>query len=177
MVIGTEPYQFIARDYQKPLVIAGFEPLDLLQSVLMLLQQVRDGRADIENQYARVVPRTGNQVALAAINDVYQPRASFEWRGLGEIDASGLEIRDKFAAFDAEKKFNVGVGRAPGRAHKEVAGCACGDVMTGRIKPYQCPHFGNKCTPETPLGALMVSSEGACAAYFQYGDTSASQVK
>lgn len=167
MVIGTHPYDFIAEDYEKPIVVAGFEPLDLLQSVLMVLTQIRDGRAEVENQYARVVPEHGNPVSLAAIADVYEARPSFEWRGLGEIDASGLRIRDPYKAFDAEEKFGIGyaTGRRPSA---EPDGCACGQVMTGRIRPTQCPKFGVDCTPERPLGALMVSSEGACAAYWQY---------
>lgn len=168
MVIGTTPYDFIAQDYDKPIVVAGFEPLDLLQSVLMVLEQIRDGRADVENQYSRVVPKDGNPVSLAAIEDVYEKRPSFEWRGLGEIDESGLRIRSKYAALDAEEKFAIGYG-AERRVVEEIAGCACGEVMTGRIKPTGCPQYGSGCTPEMPLGALMVSSEGACAAYWQYG--------
>ncbi|MBN8631060.1 MAG: hydrogenase formation protein HypD [Rhodobacterales bacterium] len=168
MVIGTHPYDFIARDYGKPLVVAGFEPTDLLQSVLMVLTQIGDGRAEIENQYARVVPEHGNPVSLAAIADVYERRPSFEWRGLGEIDASGLRIRPAYRAFDAEEKFGIGYAAGP-RDVPEIEGCACGQVMTGRIKPTACPQFGKGCTPEMPLGALMVSSEGACAAYWQYG--------
>ncbi|MBR9837217.1 MAG: hydrogenase formation protein HypD [Rhodobacteraceae bacterium] len=168
MVIGIHPYDFIARDYGKPIVVAGFEPLDLLQSVLMVLEQIRDGRAEVENQYARVVPEHGNPVSLAAIADVYEERPSFEWRGLGEIDASGLRIRDAYRAYDAEETF--GIGYAVGRAKvEEPEGCACGAVMTGRIKPTACPQFGRGCTPDMPLGALMVSSEGACAAYWTYG--------
>ncbi|SIS70735.1 hydrogenase formation protein HypD [Phaeovulum vinaykumarii] len=171
MVIGIHPYDFIAQDFGKPIVVAGFEPLDLLQSVLMVLDQIAEGRAAVENQYARVVPERGNPVSLAAMADVYERRPSFEWRGLGEIDASGLRIRPAYAAFDAEAKFGVGYG-APGRPaapEPEAEGCACGAVMTGRMKPPACPAFGRGCTPETPLGALMVSSEGACAAYWQYG--------
>jgi hydrogenase expression/formation protein HypD len=175
MVIGTHPYDFIARDYRKPIVVAGFEPLDLLQSVLMVLTQIHEGRAEVENQYARVVPEHGNPVSLAAIADVYERRPSFEWRGLGEIDASGLRIRAKYRAFDAEEKFGIGYGAGP-REVPEADGCACGQVMTGRLKPVQCPQFGRGCTPDTPLGALMVSSEGACAAYWQYGGARLSQV-
>ena len=174
MVIGIHPYDFIARDYGKPIVVAGFEPLDLLQSVLMVLQQIAEGRAEVQNQYARVVPEHGNPASLAAISDVYTPRPSFEWRGLGEIDASGLRIRDRYARFDAEVKFNIGYGAGP-RHVEEVAGCDCGAVMTGRIKPTGCPQFGRGCTPEMPLGALMVSSEGACAAYYQYGGARATE--
>ncbi len=168
MVIGVHPYDFIAEDYGKPLVVAGFEPLDLLQSVLMVLKQIRDGRAEIENQYARIVPEHGNPVSIAAMADVYERRPSFEWRGLGEIDASGLRIRDQYKAFDAEEKFGIGYAAGP-RHVQEPEGCECGAVMTGRIKPTACPQFGKDCTPEMPLGALMVSSEGACAAYWQYG--------
>ncbi|MEC8667832.1 MAG: hydrogenase formation protein HypD [Pseudomonadota bacterium] len=170
MVIGVHPYDFIAEDYGKPLVVAGFEPLDLLQSVLMVLEQIRDGRAEIENQYARVVPEHGNPVSLAAIADVYEPRPSFEWRGLGEIDASGLRIREKYLPYDAETKFGIGYAAAGGRTPvAEPEGCSCGAVMTGRMKPTACAQFGRGCTPDTPLGALMVSSEGACAAYWTYG--------
>lgn len=168
MVIGVHPYDFIAEEYGKPLVVAGFEPLDLLQSVLMVLEQIRDGRAEIENQYSRVVPEHGNAVSLAAIADVYEERPTFEWRGLGEIDASGLRIRERYAAYDAEAKFGIGYG-AERRVVEEPEGCSCGAVMTGRMKPIECPQFGCGCTPEMPLGALMVSSEGACAAYYQYG--------
>lgn len=170
MVIGTHPYDFIAQEYGKPIVVAGFEPLDLLQSVLMVLRQIREGRAEVENQYARVVPEHGNPVSIAAIEDVYEPRPTFEWRGLGEIDASGLRIRPAYRAYDAEEKFCVGYGAGP-RLVSEPEGCACGQVMTGRIKPPQCPQYGTGCTPEMPLGALMVSSEGACAAYYQYSAT------
>lgn len=168
MVIGTKPYEFIPRDYGKPIVVGGFEPLDLLQSVLMVLTQIADGRAEVENQYARVVSDEGNPFSIAAVEDVYEPRPSFEWRGLGEIDASGLRIRAAYSAFDTEEKFGIGYAgtRAP---TAEPEGCACGDVMTGRIKPTACQQFGKGCTPEMPLGALMVSSEGACAAYWQYG--------
>lgn len=168
MVIGIHPYDFIAQDYGKPIAVAGFEPLDLLQSVLMVLGQIAEGRAEVENQYARVVPEHGNPVSLAAIDDVYETRPSFEWRGLGEIDKSGLRIRAQYEAYDAEEKF--GIGYAAGKREVEEAeGCACGQVMTGRMKPVECPQFGRGCTPEMPLGALMVSSEGACAAYWQYG--------
>ena len=169
MVIGTEPYNFIAEEYVKPIVVAGFEPIDLLQSVLMVLQQIRDGRAEVENQYGRVVPKGGNKASIAAMADVYEPRPTFEWRGLGEIDESGLRIREAYKAFDVETKFGIGYGAGTARVVQEPEGCACGQVMTGRIKPVACPQFGKGCTPEMPLGALMVSSEGACAAYYQYG--------
>jgi hydrogenase expression/formation protein HypD len=167
MVIGVRPYDFIARDYGKPIVVAGFEPLDLLQSVLMVLDQIAEGRAAVENQYARVVPEHGNPVSLAAVAEVYEPRDRFEWRGLGEIDSSGVKIREKYAAWDAERKFGVGYGAGP-RMVAAPDGLACGEVLKGRLKPTQCPKFGVECTPQTPLGALMVSSEGACAAYHQF---------
>lgn len=167
MVIGIHPYDFIPRDFGKPIVVAGFEPTDILQSVLMLLDQITEGRAAVENQYARVVPEHGNPVSLAAIADVYERRPSFEWRGLGEIDHSGLRIRHRYAAFDAERKFAIGYG-AGARDVPEIPGCACGKVMTGKVKPTACPQYGRGCTPDTPLGALMVSSEGACAAYWHY---------
>ena len=163
MVIGTEPYEFIARQYHKPLVVAGFEPLDLLQSVWMVLRQIADGRAEIENQYARVVGAAGNAAAQRAIAAVYEPREHFEWRGLGSIDASGVRFRDAYSRFDAEQRFAV-----PGVRVTDPAECQCGEVLKGTLKPQQCRVFGTACTPETPLGALMVSSEGACAAYYRY---------
>jgi hydrogenase expression/formation protein HypD len=164
MVIGTAPYQFIARFYRRPMVVAGFEPLDILQSIWMILKQIKEGRADIENQYARIVPDAGNSPALQALSRVYELREFFEWRGLGSIDHSGVKLRDAYAQFDAERKFAI--------ANVKIAdpkACQCGEVLKGVIKPWQCKVFGSACTPETPLGALMVSSEGACAAYYQYG--------
>jgi len=169
MVIGVHPYDFISDEYGKPITVAGFEPTDLLQSVLMVLEQIRDGRAEVENQYGRVVPEHGNPVSLAAIADVYEERPSFAWRGLGEIDRSGLSIREKYAKWDAEARFGIGYGAARAREVAEPEGTECAAVMTGKIKPTGCPMFGTQCSPETPMGALMVSSEGACAAYYQYG--------
>jgi hydrogenase expression/formation protein HypD len=166
MVIGIHAYDFIARDYGKPIVVAGFEPTDLLQAVLMALEQIAQGRAAVENQYARVVPEHGNPASLAAIADVYERRPAFEWRGLGMIEASGLRIRGIYRAHDAEVKFAAAVSSQDQGA--EADGCACGAVMSGRVKPPQCPHYGKGCTPDRPLGALMVSSEGACAAYWHY---------
>ncbi|MBA3527683.1 MAG: hydrogenase formation protein HypD [Sphingomonas sp.] len=166
MVVGTRPYDFIVRDYGKPIVVSGFEPLDLLQSVLMVVTQIAEGRAEVENQYGRVVPRDGNPQALAAINAVFEPRDKFEWRGLGEIDASGVKMRAAFLAWDAERKFDVGYGKR--REIADPLNARCGDVLKGLLKPVGCPLFGSVCNPETPVGALMVSSEGACAAYHQY---------
>jgi hydrogenase expression/formation protein HypD len=164
MVIGTAPYEFIANFYRKPMVVAGFEPLDILQSIWMVLKQIKEGRADVENQYARVVPDAGNRSALQAVSRVYELRAFFEWRGLGSIDHSGVKLRDSYVLFDAERKFAV-----PNVKIADPESCQCGEVLKGVIKPWQCKVFGSACTPETPLGALMVSSEGACAAYHQYG--------
>jgi len=164
MIIGTEPYQFIARDYGKPIVIAGFEPLDILQAVWMVLKQIADGRSTVENQYGRVVPEHGNVPALTAVQEVFELREFFEWRGLGSIDHSGVRIRAKYAAFDAERKFPV-----PNLKIADPQSCQCGEVLKGVIKPPQCKVFGTACTPETPLGSLMVSTEGACAAHYHYG--------
>jgi hydrogenase expression/formation protein HypD len=164
MVIGTEAYGFIAAQYGKPLVVSGFEPLDVLQSVWMILRQMQSGRCEVENQYRRVVPDSGNPAAQNAVAQVFELREFCEWRGLGSIAQSGVQIRKEYAAFDAEHKFRV--------APQQVADpkeCQCGEVLQGRIKPPQCRVFGTACTPQTPLGALMVSSEGACAAYYNYG--------
>ena len=164
MVIGTTPYEFVSNYYKRPMVVAGFEPLDVLQSIWMVLKQIKDGRAEIENQYARIVPEDGNTPALAAVAEVYELREFFEWRGLGSIDHSGVRIRESFRDFDAEEKFTM-----PNVKIADPKSCQCGEVLKGVIKPWQCKVFGSACTPETPLGALMVSSEGACAAYYQYG--------
>ncbi|HET6378036.1 MAG TPA: hydrogenase formation protein HypD [Methylocella sp.] len=164
MVIGMGPYQFIAKHYRRPLVIAGFEPLDILQSVWMLLKQIAEGRCEIENQYSRVVPPNANSAALAAISQVFELREFFEWRGLGSIDRSGVRLREAYADYDAERKFSV-----PALRIADPKSCQCGEVLKGVIKPWQCKVFGSACTPETPLGALMVSSEGACAAYHRFG--------
>jgi hydrogenase expression/formation protein HypD len=164
MVIGTAPYEFVSRFYKRPMVVAGFEPLDVLQSIWMVLKQIKEGRAEIENQYARIVPEAGNSPALSAVAEVYELREFFEWRGLGSIDHSGVKIRDKYRLYDAEAKFAM-----PNIKIADPKSCQCGEVLKGVIKPWQCKVFGTTCTPEQPLGALMVSSEGACAAYFQYG--------
>ena len=164
MVIGTAPFEFVARFYHKPMVVAGFEPLDVLQSIWMVLKQIAEGRCEIENQYARIVPEAGNTPALRAVSQVYELREFFEWRGLGSIDHSGIRFRQSYARFDAERKFAV-----PNLKIADPKSCQCGEVLKGVIKPWQCKVFGTACTPEQPLGALMVSSEGACAAYYQYG--------
>ena len=172
MIIGTEGYDFIASKYRKPFVVAGFEPLDVLQSVWMLLKQFKEQRCEVENQYSRVVPTQGNLAAQQAMDQVFRLREQFEWRGLGSIPESGVEMRPEFADFDAEKAFairNVPV--------VDPAECQCGEVLKGRLKPWQCQVFGKSCTPDNPIGALMVSSEGACAAYYNYGARWREQVK
>jgi hydrogenase expression/formation protein HypD len=165
MVIGNSSYRFIAEHYKKPMVIAGFEPLDIMHGIWMVLVQIAEGRVEIENQYNRVVPDGGNRVALDAIGRVFQLREFFEWRGLGSIDHSGVRVRDAYARYDAERRFSV-----PALKIADPKSCQCGEVLKGVIKPWDCKVFGKACTPETPLGALMVSSEGACAAYYQFGD-------
>ena len=165
MVIGTRPYEFIARHYHRPVVVTGFEPLDVLQSIWMVLRQIKDGRCEIENQYTRVVLEEGNAAGLEAVGRVFELREFFEWRGLGSIDHSGIRIREAYWQYDAERKFAV-----PALRIADPKSCQCGEVLKGVIKPWQCKVFGTACKPETPLGALMVSSEGACAAYYQYGD-------
>ena len=169
MVIGTRCYDFIANHYGKPITVAGFEPLDVLHSLCMVIRQIAEGRCEVENQYGRIVPEHGNAQALAAIHEVFELREFFEWRGLGSIDHSGVRVRTAYAEFDAERKFSV-----PNLKIADPKSCQCGEVLKGVIKPHQCKVFGTACTPEMPLGSLMVSSEGACAAYYNYGriDTS-----
>ncbi len=170
MVIGSQPYEFIARDYHKPMVVSGFEPLDIIQSALMIVQQIHERRAAVENQYTRVVRPEGNRKALEAIAQTMEVRDTFEWRGLGWIPFSGLKLRAEFADWDAERHFDV-----PGQRIADPKACQCGDVLRGAIKPWECGVFGTACTPETPIGTCMVSSEGACAAYFNYGRFSMKQ--
>jgi len=162
-VIGCRPYEWIARTERKPIVVSGFEPLDMLQSVLMLLRQLRNGEAKVENQYKRVVPWEGNRAALKAIAEVFELRNYFEWRGMGFISQSALRVRDSYAEWDAERRFSV-----PGIRVTDPKAAQCGEVLKGVLKPVQCKLFGNECTPERPVGALMVSSEGSCAAYYNY---------
>jgi hydrogenase expression/formation protein HypD len=165
MVVGARPFDFVADHYRRPIVITGFEPLDILQAIWMVLRQIASGRSEVENQYARVVAEDGNAEALDAIARVYELREFFEWRGLGSIDHSGIRVRERYARFDAERKFSVRSLRVA-----DPKACQCGEVLKGVIRPWECKVFGSTCTPEQPLGALMVSSEGACAAYYKYGD-------
>ena len=162
-VIGCRPYEWIARAEGKPVVTSGFEPLDLLQSIVMLLRQLRAGEARVENQYKRVVPWEGNRAALKAMAEVFALRPHFEWRGLGFISQSALRIRKEYAEWDSEQRFDV-----PETRVADPKAAQCGEVLKGVLKPAQCKLFGKECTPEHPIGALMVSSEGSCAAYYNY---------
>ena len=161
-IIGKEPYEFLARDYHTPGVITGFEPVDLLQGIAMLLKQLADGRSEIEIAYGRGVRAEGNPTAMTAVNEVFEP-CDATWRGIGSIPASGLRIREAYRAFDAERK----LATVP-EPTIEPAGCRCGDVLRGVIRSEDCPLFGTTCTPEHPVGPCMVSSEGSCAAHYRY---------
>ena len=164
IVIGSQPYEHFADEYRKPVVIAGFEPLDVMQAVLMLVRQVNDGRFEVENEFSRAVTRDGSQNAQALVSEVFELRTTFEWRGLGEVPYSALKIRPAFARLDAERRFSLN--------YKPVAdnkACECGAILRGVKKPTDCKIFGTVCTPENPVGSCMVSSEGACAAHYSYG--------
>ena len=163
-VVGLRPYRFVPEVYGKPMVVAGFEPLDILASVHMLLQQIRDGRCEVENQYIRVVRPEGNTQALKLMSETFALRPHFEWRGLGFISQSALKIHPDYAEFDAEERFSM-----PGVRVADPKACQCGEVLKGVIKPWECKVFGTACTPETPIGTCMVSPEGACAAYYNFG--------
>ncbi|OSM07303.1 hydrogenase formation protein HypD [Magnetofaba australis] len=163
-VIGSQPYVALTEKYRRPVVIAGFEPLDVMQSALMLIEQLNAGRFTVENQYTRVVTPEGNRKAQALVAEVMEMRGEFEWRGLGVIPNSALKIRERYAAFDAERRFDL----TPSTA-QDIKGCACPEILRGRKRPTDCKLFGTVCTPENPMGSCMVSSEGACAAYWSYG--------
>jgi hydrogenase expression/formation protein HypD len=163
-VIGQRPYRFVPAKYGKPLVTAGFEPLDILASISMLLSQIREGRCEVENQYTRVVREEGNPRALAVLGEVFELRPHFEWRGLGFISQSALKLRPEFSELDVETLYPI-----PGVRVADPKACQCGEVLKGVIKPWECKVFGTACTPETPIGTCMVSSEGACAAYYNFG--------
>ena len=162
-VIGSEPYTFFAEEFAKPVVIAGFEPLDVLQAVLMLIRQVNEGRHEVENQYGRAVRLEGNEGAKRDVAQVFELRKTFEWRGLGQVPYSALRLKERYGEFDAERRFAL--SDAPAR---EVPGCQCGAVLRGVKTPLDCRLFGTACTPETPMGSCMVSPEGACSAYWTY---------
>ena len=163
-VIGSRPYEQFATDYRKPVVIAGFEPLDVMQAIRMLVRQVNDGRAEVENEYTRAVTRDGNLKAQALVSEIFELRPSFEWRGLGEVPYSALQVRDRFAMFDAERRYQLTYLPVP-----DNKACECGAILRGVMKPKDCKLFGTVCTPENPMGSCMVSSEGACAAHYTYG--------
>jgi len=163
-VIGSRPYEFFAEEYQKPVVIAGFEPLDVMQSGLMLVRQINSGRHEVENEYTRVVTREGNIKAQNLVAEVLELRRSFEWRGLGLVPYSALKIKQRYAELDAERRFEIPVSKAT-----DVKGCECPAILRGAKRPTDCKLFGSVCTPENPMGSCMVSSEGACAAYWSYG--------
>lgn len=163
-IIGSRPYEFFAEEYRKPVVIAGFEPLDVMQAIRMLIRQVNEGRAVVENEFSRAVDREGNLKAQALVAEIFELRKAFEWRGLNVLPYSALRIRSQFAEFDAEKRFPLDYASVPD--HKA---CECGAILRGVKRPQDCKIFGTVCTPENPVGSCMVSSEGACAAHYTYG--------
>ncbi|KAA3649199.1 MAG: hydrogenase formation protein HypD [Proteobacteria bacterium] len=163
-IIGSRPYAFFAEEYRKPVVIAGFEPLDVMQAIRMLIRQVNEGRAEVENEFTRAVSEQGNLKAQRLVSDVFELRRSFEWRGLREVPYSALRIRDAFAEWDAERKFDLAFQSVP-----DNRACECGAILRGVKTPTDCKLFGTVCTPENPMGSCMVSSEGACAAHYNYG--------
>ena len=163
-IIGSRPYEFFAEEYQKPVVIAGFEPLDVMQAILMLVRQVNEGRAEVENEFSRAVTRDGNLKAQALVAEVFELRREFEWRGLGAVPYSALRLKEKYATFDAERRYGLVDRIVPD--HKA---CECGAILRGVKQPADCRLFATACTPENPLGSCMVSSEGACAAHYTYG--------
>lgn len=163
-IIGSRPYEFFAEEYQKPVVIAGFEPLDVMQAILMLVRQVNDGRCEVENEFTRAVNREGNLKAQALVAEVFELRRQFEWRGLGEVPYSALQLKDKYARFDAERRYEL-----HDRSVADHKACECGAILRGVKQPADCKVFGTACTPENPLGSCMVSSEGACAAHYTFG--------
>lgn len=163
-IIGSQPYEYFAQEFGKPVVITGFEPLDVMQAVLMLVKQINIGSCEVENQYARVVTREGNRKAQDLVSDVFELRRMFEWRGLGQVPYSALKIRPVYQTFDAELRFELTDTGA-----SDVKGCECPAILRGVKKPTDCKLFGTVCTPDNPQGSCMVSSEGSCAAYWSYG--------
>jgi hydrogenase expression/formation protein HypD len=163
-VIGPEPYEPFARDHGKPVVIAGFEPLDVMRAVRMLIDQINLGSAQVENEFTRAVIPGGNAKAQALVNEVFELRESFEWRGLGTVPNSALRLRPGYVQFDAEQRFGVSY-----RAVADHKACECAAILRGQKRPQDCRIFGSVCTPETPVGSCMVSSEGACAAHYTFG--------
>ncbi|MCB1986480.1 MAG: hydrogenase formation protein HypD, partial [Nitrosomonas sp.] len=163
-IIGSAPYEYFAQEFQKPVVIAGFEPLDVMQAILMLIRQLNDNRAEVENEFTRAVLPFGNLKAQMLVAEVFELRRSFEWRGLGVVPYSALRIKSNFSDFDAEHRFEL-----PSLSIADNKACECGAILRGVKHPRDCKIFGTACTPENPVGSCMVSSEGACAAYYRYG--------
>lgn len=164
VIIGSQPYEYFAEEFQKPVVIAGFEPLDVMQAILMLIRQINAGRAEVENEFTRAVSPEGNRKAQSLVAEVFELRRTFEWRGLGWVPYSALKIKSSYADFDAEQRFRIStVSIADNKA------CECGAILRGVKRPQDCKIFGTVCTPENPVGSCMVSSEGACAAHYSYG--------
>jgi hydrogenase expression/formation protein HypD len=163
-VIGSQPYEFFAEEYEKPVVIAGFEPLDVLQAIRMIVHQLNEGRAEVENEFTRAVTRTGNAKAKRLVAEVFELRRTFEWRGLGEVPYSALSIKERYRSLDAEARFGIGYRSVP-----DNKACECGAILRGVKRPQDCKLFATACTPENPMGSCMVSSEGACAAHYTYG--------
>jgi hydrogenase expression/formation protein HypD len=163
-IIGSRPYEYFAEEYQRPVVIAGFEPLDVMQAVRMLVRQINDGRFEVENEFSRAVTRDGNEKAKSLVADMFELRRAFEWRGLGLVPYSALRLKEPFAAWDAERRWDV-----PQDSPPDNKACECGAILRGVKKPIDCKLFGTVCTPENPMGSCMVSAEGACAAHWTYG--------
>ncbi len=170
-VIGSKPFEAFSNHYKRPVVISGFEPLDLLQAILMLVNQLNENRACVENQYTRVVTREGNIRAQQSVADAFELKPTFLWRGLGKLPYSGLKIQEKYSAFDAEIRFGLNVHEVP-----DPKACECASIVKGLKKPHECKLFGKVCTPDNPIGACMVSSEGACGAYYRFGPMSERRV-
>ena len=164
VVIGSQPYEYFAEEFQKPVVIAGFEPLDVMQAILMLLRQINTGRAEVENEFTRAVLPKGNLKAQRLVAEIFELRRVFEWRGLGLVPYSALKIKSCYAGFDAEQRFQI-----PALSIADNKACECGAILRGVKRPQDCKIFGTVCTPENPIGSCMVSSEGACAAHYSYG--------
>lgn len=167
-IIGSHPYEFIARDYNVGCVITGFEPIDILQGILMLIQMIESGYAKVDIEYRRFVRADGNPIALKLMDEVFRVCDS-NWRGLGMIPKSGLELRDEYIMFDVKSSFDIEID-SNDKSEEENLQCMCGEILKGVRIPPDCRLFGNLCTPDTPVGPCMVSSEGTCAAYFKYGD-------
>ncbi|MDP1933368.1 MAG: hydrogenase formation protein HypD [Nitrosomonas sp.] len=164
VVIGSQPYEYFAEEFQKPVVIAGFEPLDVMQAILMLIRQINTGRAEVENEFTRAVLPKGNLKAQRLVAEIFELRRIFEWRGLGLVPYSALKIKSCYAGFDAEQRFQI-----PALSIADNKACECGAILRGVKRPQDCKIFGTVCTPENPIGSCMVSSEGACAAHYSYG--------